>query len=387
MKKIEGIPGGALALALLLAMPTALGAERPDDTRNPVAEAALQGQGRGQGRGDDDRGQARRQQGSGSDREVARASQGGGNAERSKARGQGNQGRGNDDARPQGNQGGGNADARGQGNQGRGNDNARGQGNQGRGNDRDAGARGRDDSPGRSGVARGRRDRPSDNVVRVELQRLPEPVRRLAASTRRGERIAGNALLIASLRGASPDRFRIVNDASRVRVLNRNDAVLLDLSDDDARNLGHWRMRRLGDEDARERNGSPAFCRSGAGHPVWGRDWCLDKGFGLGVGERSIWSRASVDDVIFKRRPDAQITLDRGGLIDVLGDIVLGRLAVQSLALGYQEPLAGRWVYSPQEPEAPWILRVNAGDIAVAEFVDTNRDNDVDVLFVTQPRW
>lgn len=31
-----------------------------------------------------------------------------------------------------------------------------------------------------------------------------------------------------------------------------------------------------------KRGQGPAFCRSGAGHPVHGRVWCLDKGFGLG---------------------------------------------------------------------------------------------------------
>lgn len=32
------------------------------------------------------------------------------------------------------------------------------------------------------------------------------------------------------------------------------------------------------------RNGSgPSFCRSGAGHPVWGLEWCLDKGYGIGT--------------------------------------------------------------------------------------------------------
>lgn len=30
------------------------------------------------------------------------------------------------------------------------------------------------------------------------------------------------------------------------------------------------------------RNGAPAFCRSGEGHPVFGRRWCIDKGHGLG---------------------------------------------------------------------------------------------------------
>lgn len=30
------------------------------------------------------------------------------------------------------------------------------------------------------------------------------------------------------------------------------------------------------------RNDGPAFCRSGAGHPVWGLQWCLSKGYSVG---------------------------------------------------------------------------------------------------------
>lgn len=38
------------------------------------------------------------------------------------------------------------------------------------------------------------------------------------------------------------------------------------------------------DERFRANRGrGPAFCRSGAGHPVFGRRWCLEKGFGLGA--------------------------------------------------------------------------------------------------------
>ena len=196
--------------------------------------------------------------------------------------------------------------------------------------------------------------------------------------------VAG-ALARASLRGVEPTRFRIEKDGSRVVVRNFNNQVLLNLSEERARELGHWQMRRLGDRQPRE--GSPAFCRSGAGHPVWGREWCLEKGFGLGVSDRTIWSRATVEDVVFRRRPDTGLVLDSDGLLDVLGDIVLGRLALQSLVLGYDEPLVGHWVYTPQEPEAPWVLRVNAGDVVVAELVDRDRDDDVDVLFVSQPRW
>jgi hypothetical protein len=31
------------------------------------------------------------------------------------------------------------------------------------------------------------------------------------------------------------------------------------------------------------REGIPAFCRTGEGHPVFGRRWCIEKGFGLGA--------------------------------------------------------------------------------------------------------
>ena len=41
---------------------------------------------------------------------------------------------------------------------------------------------------------------------------------------------------------------------------------------------------------ARERGRGPAFCRNGEGHPVWGREWCLEKGFGLGA------QRVLIDD-------------------------------------------------------------------------------------------
>lgn len=38
---------------------------------------------------------------------------------------------------------------------------------------------------------------------------------------------------------------------------------------------------RSKDKNGRKGKG-PAFCRSGEGHPVHGRQWCRDKGFGLG---------------------------------------------------------------------------------------------------------
>jgi hypothetical protein len=54
----------------------------------------------------------------------------------------------------------------------------------------------------------------------------------------------------------------------------------------------------------RRRGRGPSFCRSGAGHPVHGRRWCLRKGFGLG------------DDFLFDTRRHGRTRQ---------GDIVIGR--------------------------------------------------------------
>jgi hypothetical protein len=45
------------------------------------------------------------------------------------------------------------------------------------------------------------------------------------------------------------------------------------------------------------RNDGPAFCRSGAGHPVWGLQWCLNKGYA--VGRPGTWFRWD-DDLFFR---------------------------------------------------------------------------------------
>lgn len=64
------------------------------------------------------------------------------------------------------------------------------------------------------------------------------------------------------------------------------------------------------------RNAGPSFCRSGAGHPVHGRQWCLDKGWGVGSSGRVYRERDRLyfwdgDDVIVV--PDRfTVTADRG---------------------------------------------------------------------------
>ena len=89
---------------------------------------------------------------------------------------------------------------------------------------------------------------------------------------------------------------------------NRNDRDVRNRNDRDDRVVRNWFRRDRDDRDRNDRerfflrdrgrtiilydddlfwypvrNGSgPSFCRSGAGHPVWGLEWCLDKGYGIG---------------------------------------------------------------------------------------------------------
>jgi hypothetical protein len=232
-------------------------------------------------------------------------------------------------------------------------------------------------------------DRGSDDndyrVVRLRdldegRRMLPVDFQRLGNSNRTNERFVVNAAAWAVSRGMPVNQVRVSTSGDRVLLYNNNGNLLLDLTDERARTLGAWQMRRLGDRQPTA--GSPAYCRSGAGHPVWGRQWCLDKGFGLGSTSNTLWSRADVNDVVFLRAAPAP-ALDNRSLLSVLGDIVLGRLGLQALSLGYSEPLTGVWV---AEPNAPRLLRVQSGGNEVAEFVDLNGDNRVDVLYVSQWR-
>ena len=203
--------------------------------------------------------------------------------------------------------------------------------------------------------------------------------RSLAASRRKGHQLVGRTISKANMRGVSDDEFVITPSGPRTLILNRAGDLLLDIDDD--RDIGVWKVVA-----ARETNkeGSPSFCRSGAGHPVWGRQWCVDKGFGLGVDHDVRWARATdVDNVIFRREVnDADLT--RNVLFDVLGDVVFNRLAAHAITLGFVDPLAGRWIGQPTG--GPRVLLLSSGSRPVAELVDVNRDGRADLMLVaTRP--
>ena len=91
------------------------------------------------------------------------------------------------------------------------------------------------------------------------------------------------------------------------------------------RDHDHERDRRYekGSENAKRGKG-PAFCRSGAGHPVHGRQWCRDKGFGLGNDGPFYDDRRIYDERRDDRRRDED-RRRRGSDRTILDDI-LGRL-------------------------------------------------------------
>ena len=239
----------------------------------------------------------------------------------------------------------------------------------------DQGNRGRGDERGNKGGERRGADR------RIEVREFGGVVegmsfRTFAVSPKKGRSIVGKAIARASNRGVSDEAFviRPVND--RVLVLNRAGDVLVDWDDD--RELGNWRVATT---PFRDKRGAPSFCRSGAGHPVWGRQWCVDKGFGLGVDDDVRWARVlEPKDIVFQQHTTGDLTRDI--LVGVLGDVVLNRLATHAVTLGLQEPLSGRWLGDPTVTTGSRVLLVSSGPRPIAEVVDLNRDNRADMLLV-----
>ena len=148
--------------------------------------------------------------------------------------------------------------------------------------------------------------------------------------------------------------------------------------DDDARSASRRDRDRA---DRNERGNGPSFCRSGAGHPVFGWEWCLDRGWDRS-GSRAIrWEQRTWEDVIFRTpRGDRRQTLDRRGLEGVLGDIVFGRIDTRRRALGSSADYRGRWTTSGNGRE----LWITAGGVPIARLVDADGDRRVDRIWTAE---
>lgn len=205
--------------------------------------------------------------------------------------------------------------------------------------------------------------------------------RRFVASNRAAEFVTGGAVAYAFARGA-PETALLIAPAGRdVSVRNRKGDLLVTLDDDRARSLGAWQVAPLNNQT---KGGAPSFCRSGQGHPNWGRQWCLDKGFGLGTQQDVRWgSTRDIGDIVFGRQVSSG-NLTRDVLLSVLGPVAFDRLALHALTLGYTDPLSGTW---RSEATGSNVLLVSSGNRPVAELVDTNRDQRSDLMLVALRPW
>lgn len=139
----------------------------------------------------------------------------------------------------------------------------------------------------------------------------------------------------------------------------------------------------------------PAFCRSGAGHPVHGWRWCVRKGFvwsrrGYGPPRGKhrrrpvrccTWHLYDVGPVYFHETPVRSAvgrTLGHDRLVRILGRGVVDGLYASA---GYRRDvrLEGRWHRSSGEAR---VLQLRAGSTPLAELTDLDGDRRVDRIFL-----
>lgn len=148
--------------------------------------------------------------------------------------------------------------------------------------------------------------------------------------------------------------------------------------DDDRRSADRSRSGRY---ERRERGDGPSFCRSGRGHPVFGWDWCRERGWDRAGRVPVRWEQRGWEDVIFGRPRDSRkTTLDRRDLGEVLGDVVFGRIDTRRRHLGGSDAWAGRWVTSREGRE----LWVTAGGVPIARLLDRDGDRRVDAIWLAE---
>lgn len=133
----------------------------------------------------------------------------------------------------------------------------------------------------------------------------------------------------------------------------------------DSRTYDPRNTRRYDPRNNRRDNG-PAFCRSGEGHPVFGRRWCYEKGYSLG-------GRSWGDIFLRDRNTRRYQPFNRSILAAIIGAPTLGRFE----SYGHQYvrgTTTGRWVpYGNTHG-----LVVSIGGTPIARLIDYNGDGRID---------
>lgn len=124
------------------------------------------------------------------------------------------------------------------------------------------------------------------------------------------------------------------------------------------------------------RGAGPPFCRSGVGHPVHGRLWCLERGFGLGPVP---WLRVDLGGVIFGGGPrDGRLGPD--DLVETLGREAVGGILGRADAADRPGEVTGRW--KQIEGADARVLQLRAGTTPLAELNDLDGDGEVDAALI-----
>lgn len=119
------------------------------------------------------------------------------------------------------------------------------------------------------------------------------------------------------------------------------------------------------------RGNLPSFCRTGAGHPRFGRRWCVEKGFGLGGGLRL----GDLGDITL-RQHDRR--LEEPDLLDVLGGVFVDRVRD---ALGLPDVrLEGRYA---ADGGGGTVLQLRSAGRPVAELADGDGDGRVEAVILS----
>lgn len=138
------------------------------------------------------------------------------------------------------------------------------------------------------------------------------------------------------------------------------------------------------DARSRRRGSGPPFCRSGRGHPVHGMAWCREKGWAGSRTAPVLWQRdggwGGIDLGKSRLPRSGGGVIDRGGLIDILGEVVFGRL-VRNARLDRDDGISGRWLMPADRSR---VLQIRSRSGPIAELSDVDGDGRVDVVLVPE---
>ncbi len=122
--------------------------------------------------------------------------------------------------------------------------------------------------------------------------------------------------------------------------------------------------------------GIPAFCRSGAGHPVQGWQWCVDRSYKMG------WSPSALSGAEFRNRDDVRRgdELNAGTIEAILGEVIAAEILGIARDQGLDGVLNGRW--ADTDADGALVLQLRSGSEPLAELTDRNGDGKVDAALV-----